>query len=283
MAKGKQFPEVFFPVGKNSNELSLYHYGKHGCLPGNSYGPNKRDYYLLHFVASGKGVYKVGGKTFHLQKNEGFLIRPNEETFYQADVGEPWEYYFVAFHGTIAEKMVNAVDWIDGYVIRPQNYQSIRSIMRAIYSVKKPDLWGEYMALGNLYMLWANLIKESERNKETELPSAQEDLLNKAIDYIKKNYERGIRVSDIANAINVHRVSLYRLFKECLNVSVEKYLQNYRMDKAVSLLQNTDLSVTEICARVGMFDYPHFCRQFKRHFGFTPSEYRKQFVSKSSK
>ena len=279
MAKGKQFPEVFFPVGKNSNELSLYHYGKHGCLPGNSYGPNKRDYYLLHFVASGKGTYKVGGKTFHLQKNEGFLIRPNEETFYQADVEEPWEYYFVAFHGTIAEKMVNAVDWIDGYVIRPQNYQSIRSIMRTIYSVKKPELWGEYMALGNLYMLWANLIKESNR-KEAEVPSAQEDLLNKAIDYIKKNYERGIRVSDIADAISVHRVSLYRLFKECLNVSVEKYLQNYRMDKAVYLLQNTDLSVTEICARVGMFDYPHFCRQFKRHFGFTPSEYRKQFVFK---
>ena len=268
-------------MGKNSNELSLYHYGKHMCLPNNSYGPNKRDYYLLHFITAGKGTYMVGGKTFHLQKNEGFLIRPNEETLYQADAEEPWEYYFVAFHGTIAEKMVNAVDWIDGYIIRPQSYQAIRSIMRSIYAVKKPDLGGEYMALGNLYMIWAHLIRESEQNRGTELQSSQEDLLNKAIDFIKKNYERGIRVSDIANAINVHRVSLYRLFKDGLNVSVEKYLQNYRMDKAVFLLQNSNLSVTEICASVGMFDYPHFCRQFKRHFGFTPSEYRKLFISKT--
>ena len=283
MAKGRKFPEVFFPVGKNSNELSLYHYGKHNCLPGNSYGPNKRDYYLLHFITEGKGTYTVGDKTFHLQKNEGFLIRPNEETFYQADIEEPWEYYFVAFHGTLAEKMVDEVDWIDGYVIRPHNHQSIRSVMRSIYAIKKPDLWGEYMALGHLYMMWAHLIKESKRTRETEIQSNQEDLLNKAIDYIKKNYECGIRVSDIANAINVHRVSLYRLFKDCLNVSVEKYLQNYRMDRAVFLLQNSDCSVTEICARVGMGDYPHFCRQFKRHFGFTPSEYRKLFMSKTNK
>ena len=280
MGKGKQFPEVFFPIDKSSNELSLYHYGKHVCLPENCYGPNRRDYYLFHFVTEGKGKYVVGDKTFQVQKNEGFLIRPNEETFYKADKEEPWEYYFVAFHGTIAEKMVNAVDWIDGYVIRPQNYQSIRSIMRSIYAVKKPELWGEYMVLGNMYMLWSNLIKESAQNKLAEVKSGQEELLNKAIDFIKKNYEQGIRVADIANEVNMHRVSLYRLFKDCLNVSVEKYLQNYRMDKAVFLLQNSDLSVMEICMSVGMSDYPHFCRQFKRHFGFTPSEYRKLFASK---
>lgn len=280
MEKRNAYPEVFFPADKNSNELSFYHYGKHTCLPSNQYGPTKRDYYLLHFITSGKGKYTVGGKTFHLQKNEGFLIRPNEETFYQADAEEPWEYYFVAFHGTIAEKMVSAVDWVDGYIIRPKNYQTIRAIMRSIHSVKKPEFWGEYMVLGNIYMLWGNLIKESERNRSEGIKSAKEDLLNKAIDYIKKNYERGIRISDIANEVNMHRVSLYRLFKECLNISVEKYLQNYRMDRAAYLLLNSDWSVTEVCTRVGMFDYPHFCRQFKRYFGFTPSEYRKSFPEK---
>ena len=280
MGKGKQLPEVFFPVDKNSNELSLYHYGRHACLPGNGYGPNKRDYYLLHFIANGKGTYTVGGKTFQLQKNELFLIRPNEETVYQADKEEPWEYYFVAFHGIHAEKMVRAVDWIDRYIMRPKNHQFVRSIMRSIYAVKKPELWGEYMVLGNLYMLLANLVKESEQNKTDELKSSQEDALNQAIDFIKHNYERGIHVADIADAVNMHRVSLYRLFKECLNVSVEQYLQNYRMDKAVFLLQNFDIPIMDICMRVGMFDYPHFCRQFKRHFGFTPSEYRKLFARK---
>lgn len=110
MEKGKQFPELVFPGDKRSNELSIHHYGKHTCLPTNMYGPSKRDYYLLHFITSGKGKYIVGGRTFYLQKNEGFLIRPNEETFYQADNEDPWEYYFVAFHGTAAEKMVDLVD-----------------------------------------------------------------------------------------------------------------------------------------------------------------------------
>ena len=162
MGKGKKLPEVFFPVEKNSNELSLYHYGRHDCLPTSEYGPAKRDYYLLHFIADGKGTYTVKGKTFHLEKNEIFLIRPNEETFYRADEEEPWEYYFVAFHGIHAEKMVRAVDWIDGYIARPKNHQFVKSIMRSIYAVKKPAVWGEYMVLGNLYMLLANLVKETE-------------------------------------------------------------------------------------------------------------------------
>ena len=104
--------------------------------------------------------------------------------------------------------------------------------------------------------------------------------LNKAIDFIRNNYDKGIRIPDIANEVNMHRVSLYRLFKERLNISVEEYIQNYRMDKAVFILLNSDLSITEIAVRVGMSDYPHFCRQFKKYYGFTPSEYRKQFAIK---
>ena len=80
MAKSTQQPELVFSVDKSSNELSCYHYGKQACPPSNSYGPAKRNYYLIHFVTEGKGTYTVGDKTFHLHKNEAFLIRPNEET-----------------------------------------------------------------------------------------------------------------------------------------------------------------------------------------------------------
>lgn len=280
MAKSTQQPELVFSVDKSSNELSCYHYGKQACPPSNSYGPAKRNYYLIHFVTEGKGTYTVGDKTFHLHKNEAFLIRPNEETIYQADAKEPWEYYFVAFHGTVAERIVDEIDWIDGYIIRPANYQSVRKVMRNIHSIKKQDLCGEYMVIGNIYILLAHLVQESNRNKLDVTKYAKEDSLNKAIDFIKNNYDKGIRIPDIANEVNMHRVSLYRLFKERLNISVEEYVQNYRMDKAIVTLLNSDLSITEIAASVGMFDYPHFCRQFKRYYGFTPSQYRKQFSQK---
>ncbi|MBQ7879929.1 MAG: AraC family transcriptional regulator [Clostridia bacterium] len=283
MAKSMKQPEVVFSADKSSNELSFYHYGKQVCPPSNSYGPTKRDYFLLHFVTSGKGVYTVGGKTFQVNKNEGFLIRPNEVTFYQADEKEPWEYYFVAFHGTAAPEIVEAVDWIDGYIIKPQNYQSVRKIMKNIHSIKNPERWSEYMVLGELYILLATLIKESKRQKTDVVKYAKEDSLNKAIDYIKNNYDKGIQVADIAAYANMHRVSLYRLFKERLNISVEKYLQNYRMDKAVFMLLNSDSSITEIASNVGMTDYPHFCRQFKKYYGFTPTEYRKKFAGKRKK
>lgn len=280
MSKRMQQPEVIFPTDKNSNELAFYHYGKHACCAKSFFGPSKRDYYLLHFVISGKGEYCVGDKRFTVEKNQGFLIRPNEETYYEADANDPWEYYFVAFHGTVASQIIDTVDWEDGYIIKPQNFQSVRALMKRICSIKKPDSGGEYIVLGNLYILLGALAKESSIKKTQMRTNEREEILNKAIDYIKRNYASGMKCVDIATAVNMHRASLYRLFKDMMNISIEKYLQNYRMDRAVYLLLNTEESTSEIATQVGMFDYPHFCRQFKKYYGFTPSEYRKKFVRK---
>ncbi len=270
-------PTVFFSEGKNSNELAFYHYGKHACLPSGCYGPTKRDYYLFHFIVNGKGRYECGGKVFHLEKNQGFLIRPGEESFYQANEQEPWEYYFVAFHGTRAESMVKGINWTDGYIVSPEDSRSVKSIMKKIYAVKKSERWGEYMVLGYLYTLLATLAKESFKEVDPVINSEKAEILNRAMDFINKNFSEGIKIADVANEVNMHRTTLYRLFKEQLNVSVEKYIQNCRMDRAVFLLINSDLPASAISEQVGMFDYPHFCKQFKSYYGFSPTDYRKKF------
>ena len=277
MAKSTLHPTVFFSASKHSNELSFYHYGKHICPPGGCYGPGKRDYYLLHFVFEGKGRYQCGGKSWEMEKNQGFLIRPGEESFYQADEKDPWEYYFVAFHGTVAERMIEAINWTDGYIVTPENPNSVRSIMKKIFAVKNSEMWGEYMVLGQIYTLVATLIKESGASPLPLLKNEKAETLNRACNFIKANFSEGIKIGDIASEVNMHRTTLYRLFKEQLNISVEKYIQNCRMDRAVFLLLNSDMSASEISESVGMFDYPHFCKQFKMYYGFSPTDYRKQF------
>ncbi len=103
------------------------------------------------------------------------------------------------------------------------------------------------------------------------------EALNRAIDYIKRNFADGIKIMDVAREVNMHRTTLYRLFKEQLNVSVEKYIQNCRMDRAAYLLLNSDMTAAEVAENTGMFDYPHFCKQFKSYYGFSPTDYRKKF------
>jgi len=54
------------------------------------------------------------------------------------------------------------------------------------------------------------------------------------------------------------------------------------MEKAQSLLQNEDLTITEIADRLGYQSIAYFSRAFKRSHGISPSEYRKQWASPAS-
>lgn len=277
-----KYAHLIFPKNKLNNEIYVCHFGYHKVNASGAFGPSQRGYYLFHFIKKGKGVYRVGGKTFTLGKNQGFIIKPKEEVYYCADEKEPWEYEFIAFNGISAEALVNSVSWEDGYIITPENCSEIIKIMHSIVKISNREVnqtGGGYRLMGGLYLLFAELVKQNEHYVYVE-QDEKKIILKKAIDYISDHYEEEIGVEDIARHVSIHRTNLFRLFKKELNLSVLQYIQNFRMDKAANLLCNTTLSVYEVGCRVGMPDNSYFCKQFKKFFKHTPKNFRKHFSSK---
>ena len=89
-----------------------------------------------------------------------------------------------------------------------------------------------------------------------------------------KNYSYHITVEDIARRLGVDRSHLFRIFKKGLGCSPQAYLLDYKLGRAVQLLVQTDLTVTEIMYSCGFADLPNFSRQFKKKFGAPPALYR---------
>ena len=89
-------------------ELYLISCGKETCVPNHSFGPGTRDKFLIHFVLSGKGEFHSNGKVYSLQKNQAFIIYPDQEVMYKADSLEPWTYIWVGFHGTLVNSYLNS-------------------------------------------------------------------------------------------------------------------------------------------------------------------------------
>ena len=58
----------------------------------------------------------------------------------------------------------------------------------------------------------------------------------------------------------------------------KKYVQQERHKKALSLLQDPDLTIEQIAEQTGYCDQFHFSRQFKKILGITPSAYRAAFA-----
>ena len=82
------------------------------------------------------------------------------------------------------------------------------------------------------------------------------------------------RVRDLAALVDLSPSRFSHLFRQATGVSPVRYLQALRMERAGQLLARTSLPVTEVMRLVGCPDPSHFARNFRKHFGEGPSEYR---------
>jgi AraC-like DNA-binding protein len=96
-----------------------------------------------------------------------------------------------------------------------------------------------------------------------------------AIDFIKVNLRRRIRLTELAEVANLSPSHLSRLFKAQTRLTPGEYLRSLRMEEAAYLAAAGRLSMKEIMAKVGYKSKSHFVRDFRRAFHLAPSKYRK--------
>ena len=101
------------------------------------------------------------------------------------------------------------------------------------------------------------------------------DYIPQIFSYMQKNYLT-TSAEDIAKHFFLSQSYLSRLFKANTNTTIIKALQQIRMKHACDYLENTQLSVQNICEAVGYGDVTFFIRVFKKTFHVTPLQYRKQ-------
>lgn len=113
----------------------------------------------------------------------------------------------------------------------------------------------------------------NEQNNINSLPA--HDGLQKIIDYINKNLERRLTLSDIANYSGYNSSYICSLFKDYMNTSFSEYLMEARMKKAKELFDTKKYSIKEVQSFVGYADYSYFHSTFTKYYGITPSKYLK--------
>ena len=258
------------------SELDMYHCGVEDCAAGHFYGPAVRDHFLIHYIRSGKGMFRVGDQIYQLQKGQGFLICPDIVTFYQADRDDPWSYSWVGFNGSKAESYLKSLNLMQANPIffYDQDYFLEDCIAQMVAT--SPVIKGyEIQLKGLLYLFLAKLMER--KTEEFFLPndlSKQEVYLKKALEFIGTNYSRKISIAQIANYIVLDRSYLYSLFKEYLHISPQEFLIDFRINKACKLMSNSLLSIGDISRSVGYDDQLHFSKIFKKIKGKAPREFR---------
>lgn len=90
-----------------------------------------------------------------------------------------------------------------------------------------------------------------------------------------KNYSHKITVNDISKYIGLNRSYFGSIFKKHTSMSPQEFLIKLRLEKAEELMENPKLNISDIARSVGYEDAMLFSKIFKKHYGASPTEYRK--------
>lgn len=109
---------------------------------------------------------------------------------------------------------------------------------------------------------------------------SMKDIVRHVIKYIDENYFEELSLTTLSKLFHVESSYLSRVFKKQTGYNLMFYISKRRIEKAVELINQGNLSLTEISQFVGYDDYTYFYRVFKKVKNKSPSEYRDMQLAK---
>jgi len=110
---------------------------------------------------------------------------------------------------------------------------------------------------------------------DVELIDSDKKILANVIRVIGDNLSKeDLCVQDIANELGLSRSKLYRKIKTVTGISANEIIRKTRLEKAKELLVITDMTIGEICYKVGFASPSYFTKRFKEHTNSIPKQYR---------
>ena len=159
-------------------------------------------------------------------------------------------------------------------VLRVTKY--IRDLQRELRAIStEKDERVEYLNARLRDLLSGTAVEPTPAPEAVE-PEVESKLRQQVLDYLEEHYcDSELAIDDIGVALGMGHNKLYREIKTVFGISPNNLLQEFRIGKAVELLQHGESNVSEIAYACGWSDPKYFSKVFKKHKGCSPSEFGK--------
>ena len=238
------------------------------------------DKFKIIILEKGNVDLLVNGYTYTINPYDVVLMPPMCLHSAEAHGGEVilYEIFFNFERFSKEYELINMLNLVTPKKISLDPHDINMDNINSIYNSAKANKFGAYLEciflISKVLSHFANeeyITKFSKNNNNSAA-----ELINSMISYVENNYMYPISVKDICNELKVSQSYLYRCSMAILNISPNNYILYFKMAKADRLLKIKDLSIEEIAEMTGYENIYHFSNTFKKHFGISPSSYRKQ-------
>lgn len=249
---------------------------------------HSHDHLELAFILSGVGRYHIEGVIYDVKEGDLLILNPGVK--HQALRNESGEVvtteFFVGFSDIqFSDYPANFLPVPDGgHIIHTAGEfkQKIAKLCAAMEAENQVCKEGRYFMLKSYLMQMILLVIREQC--ETISPTCgyafesvnKKYVVERIVTYFEEHYNEKISLDQIAENMYLSPFYISKIFKSEIGDTPIRYLINIRLEKAKALLEsNNSGSIQEIAAMVGYDDAYHFSKLFKKHFGISPSQVRK--------
>ena len=273
------------PHGTKDDPFSTYHIENRGQsfqIP-----VHWHDELEIIYVKSGFLTVNISGENYIGKPGDAFVVSPGNLHFMGSHTGTVDYFTFLFPLKYIAFR---TDDMLDDKLIEPLNSGHLMISPEIKDTVKEQceQLAGVYAAeideseskitgqikkkiilLQFIHELWKKgFIVE---NDTTGRNTVEKEMVS----YIQQNYMGKILLREFGEQFHLSEKYISRYFKEHFHITLSQYVTYLRLEHAKQMLQETDISVTEVAMQSGYQNISYFIRSFKKTYGVSPLKYRK--------
>lgn len=224
--------------------------------------------YQIMFTTGGSGMLISQGKYYPQTKGTCTFIPPGVPHEYYPEKGD-WQTSWVVFRGDQLPQIMPKMGLSGIASVRPVNMDALSHIFIAMFTLAE-----EYTKAEKCSELLYTYILEAKR-LFSDSAGAVNDRVGKAVEFMEKEYHRDLSLSDISDAAGLSEQHFCRIFRKATGMTPIEFLTKKRVAEAKALLDDTDMSVSDIAGAVGFSGRSYFTSVFRKYEGFSPTEYKK--------
>lgn len=273
-----QYDNPDYPVYIRRGSLSLY--------PNYKAPSHWHDDIELIAILDGEMNYNINGEIITLHKDEGIFINAGQMHFGFSDSRTECHFICVILHPLLLCTVPACEQEFILPVIRnncaPFIFLNLHidwqlKILKQIHFMNqiKDQKTAPLKVQSSFFSIWS-LLYENIPQSGTITGKQNIDLTitKNMVGFIQKNYSHKISLMEIAASGAVGQSKCCKLFAKYFSQTPNGYLTQYRLNKSIELLHDTDQSITEIALSVGFGSASYYAETFRKWIGKSPTEYR---------
>lgn len=234
----------------------------------------------IYYPIEGEGYIEHCGKEYHLRKGYIFLMPPFVPI--KASCPSRLLMYWTHFNGYIMDSELDIFSVARPiYELKVSDDKFYRNLFKHIMTyftmpsrsgIKLPTLANMEAVAALTLLVYPFLSSVNDTEKENIIMPGR---FFKLLHHIEQHLDHNFSLQELAKQFNLNPVYLSNVFAKEMGVSLIKYCNNRRINRAIVLLSNTNYTISEIAYQLGAGNATSFSRLFKRHHGITPVEFRR--------